>query len=210
MLSAEKHPNADRLTVTEVDTGDGTRTIVCGAPNVAAGQTVPVALPGAVMPGGEELGRAKLRGVVSDGMILSETELELGEDSDGIITLDEPVAPGTPLAEVLPIAEAVLELDLNPNRVDLFGVYGVAREVHAITGAELAPPPWSEDAEPAGDRRVDGLASITVEVPDLCPRFTARVFTGVQMGPSPLWLKAAPDRRRAASRSRTWSTSPTT
>ena len=189
VLSAEKHPNADRLTVTEVDTGDGTRTIVCGAPNVAAGQTVPVGLPGAVMPGGMELGQAKLRGVVSDGMILSETELEVGEDSDGIIAFAEEHRPGTPLAEVLPIADDVLELDLNPNRVDLFGVYGVAREVHAITGAELAPPPWSEDAEPGGDTPADQLASITVEVPDLCPRFTARVFTGVQMGPSPLWLK---------------------
>ncbi len=190
VLTAGKHPNADRLTVTEVDTGDGTRTIVCGAPNVAAGQTVPVALPGAVMPGGEELGRATLRGVVSDGMILSETELELGEDSAGIITLDEPVAPGTPLEQVLPIAEAVLDLDVNPNRVDLFGVYGVAREVHAITGAELAAAPWSDDAQATGDGSVEESASVTVEVPELCPRFTARVFTGVEMGPSPLWLKA--------------------
>ena len=185
----EKHPNADRLSVTEVDTGDGTRTIVCGAPNVAAGQTVPVALPGAVLPGGQELGKAKLRGVESDGMILSETELQLGDDADGIMVLGETGEPGTPLADVLPIAEAVLELDLNPNRVDLFGIYGVAREVHAITGAELAPPPWSDDAEPAGDTSAEEVASVTVEVPDLCPRFTARVFTGVRIGPSPLWLR---------------------
>ncbi len=89
VVSAEKHPNADRLSVTEVDTGDGTRTIVCGAPNVAAGQTVPVALPGAVLPGGQELGRAKLRGVESNGMILSETELQLGDDADGIMVLGE-------------------------------------------------------------------------------------------------------------------------
>ena len=189
VLSAEKHPNADRLVVTEVDTGDGARTIVCGAPNVAAGQTVPVALPGAVLPGGEELGRAKLRGVVSDGMILSETELEVGEDSGGIIALEEEAAPGTPLAEVLPICEDVLELDVNPNRVDLFGVYGVAREVHAITGAELQPPPWAADAQPAAEGAVDDLASVRVEVPELCPRFTARAFAGVEVGPSPLWLK---------------------
>ncbi len=189
VLSAEKHPNADRLSVTEVDTGETTRTIVCGAPNVAAGQTVPVGLPGAVMPGGMELGQAKLRGVVSDGMILSETELEVGEDSDGIIAFAEEIAPGTPLAEVLPISDEVLELDLNPNRIDLFGIYGVAREVHALTGGELAPPPWREDAEPTGDAPVDQLASVTVEVPELCPRFTARAFTGVAAGPSPLWLK---------------------
>ena len=192
VVSAAKHPNADRLSVCEVDTGDGTRTIVCGAPNVAAGQKVPVGLPGAVMPGGWELGQAKLRGVVSDGMILSETELEVGADGEGIIVLAEGggPAPGTPLGDVLPIAEQVLELDLNPNRVDCFGVYGVAREVHAITGAELAPAPWSDDADATGDDAAQEFASVTVEAPELCPRFTARVFTDVRMGPSPLWLKA--------------------
>ena len=110
-----------------------------------------MALPGARMPDGSELGRAKLRGVESDGMILSERELELGEDHAGIMVLETDAAPGTPLAEVLPIADAVLELDLNPNRVDCMGVYGVAREVHAITGAPLAAPPWDGDAE--ADRR---------------------------------------------------------
>ncbi|MEO8092690.1 MAG: phenylalanine--tRNA ligase subunit beta [bacterium] len=190
VVSAEKHPNADRLRVCEVETGDGVRAIVCGAPNIAAGQTVPVALPGAVMGDGQELGRAKLRGVVSDGMVLSEAELQIGEDSDGIVVLDEGPAAGTPLADVLPIAESVLELDLNPNRVDCFGVYGVAREVHAITGAELAPPPWSDDAGATADGEASEHASVKVEVPGLCPRFTARVFTDVQVGPSPLWLKA--------------------
>ena len=205
VVSAAAHPNADRLSVCEVDTGDGTRTIVCGAPNVAAGQAVPVALPGAVMPGGQELGQATLRGVVSDGMILSEAELEIGEDADGIVVLEQPpaassaggpggagseLAPGTPLAEVLPISEAVLELEPTSNRVDCFGVYGVARELHAVTGAELAPPPWAEDSEATGEGSVDDLASVTVEVPDLCPRFTARAFTEVTIAPSPLWLKA--------------------
>ena len=89
VVSVERHPDADRLTVCQVETGDATRTIVCGAPNVAAGQTVPVALPGAVMPGGKELGRAELRGVTSDGMILSEAELQIGEDAEGIIVLSE-------------------------------------------------------------------------------------------------------------------------
>ena len=190
VVSAEKHPNADRLSVCEVDTGDGNRTIVCGAPNVAAGQTVPVAVPGAVLPGGQKLGQAKLRGVVSDGMILSETELEMGEDGDGIVVLDGDYAPGTPLADVLPVAEPVLELEVNSNRVDCFGVYGVAREVHAFTGASLVAPPWEGDAEATGEGDVSGYASVTVEVPELCPRFTARVFTDVTLGPSPLWLKA--------------------
>jgi phenylalanyl-tRNA synthetase beta chain len=190
VISAEGHPNADRLRVCEVETGDRVRTIVCGAPNVAAGQTVAVALPGAVMPGGEKLGKAKLRGVESNGMILSERELELGDDASGILVLEDRAEPGTALAEVLPISEAVLELDLNPNRVDCMGVYGVAREVHAITGAELARAPWLDDAEPSPEGSVEQLASVRVEVPELCPRFTARAFVDVEVGQSPAWMRA--------------------
>ncbi|MQA75390.1 MAG: phenylalanine--tRNA ligase subunit beta [Solirubrobacterales bacterium] len=190
VVSAEQHPNADRLRVCEVETSEGTRTIVCGAPNVAAGQAVAVALPGARMPDGQKLKRAKLRGVESNGMILSERELELGDDHAGIMVLDTDAAPGTPLADVLPITDSVLELDLNPNRVDCMGVYGVAREVHAITGAPLAPAPWELDAEPEGGGSVQDLASVTVEVPELCPRFTARAFTEITLGPSPTWLRA--------------------
>jgi phenylalanyl-tRNA synthetase beta chain len=190
VVSVEPHPDADRLTVCEVETGDGTRTIVCGAPNVAAGQTVPVALPGATMPGGQELGRAELRGVTSDGMILSEAELQVGDDADGIAVLDDGPAPGSDLSAVLPLAEPVLELEVHSNRVDCFGVYGVAREVHAITAAPLAERPWEADAESTGKGEASDYASVTVEVPELCPRFTARVFTDVTIGPSPLWLKA--------------------
>jgi phenylalanyl-tRNA synthetase beta chain len=190
VVSVEPHPDADRLSVCQVDTGEGTRTIVCGAPNVAAGQTVPVALPGATMADGEKLGQAKLRGVVSDGMILSEVELQIGEDADGIAVLDDGTAPGSALADVLPVAEPVLELEVHSNRVDCFGVYGVAREVHAITGAPLGEAPWEGDAEPAGDDKASDFASVTVEVPELCPRFTARVFDEVTIAPSPLWLKA--------------------
>ena len=190
VLKVEQHPDADRLSVCEVDAGEGGRTIVCGAPNVAAGQTVPVALPGALMPDGSKLGKAKLRGVESDGMILSEAELEIGDDAAGIAVLDDGVKPGTPLVEVIPVAESVLELEVNSNRVDCLGVYGVAREVHALTGAELAAPPWDEDAEATAEGEASDYASVTVEVPELCPRFTARVFTDVTIGPSPLWLKA--------------------
>ena len=191
VLEREKHPDADRLSVCTVDTGDGEpRTIVCGAPNVDAGQTVPVALPGATMPGGAKLGKAKLRGVESHGMILSAAELEIAEESAGIMVLDGGPAPGTPLSEVLPVAEPVLELEVTPNRVDCFGVYGVAREVHAISGAPLAPEPWAEDAAAEGEGEAGDYASVTVEAPELCPRFTARVFTDVEIAPSPAWLQA--------------------
>jgi len=190
VLSAEQHPDADRLRVCQVDTGDGARTIVCGAPNVAAGQSVAVAQPGARMPGGEKLRKAKLRGVSSEGMILSVSELEIGGAADGILVLEGEPAPGTPLAEVLPLAESVLELEVTPNRSDCFGVWGVAREVHAISAAPLAPEPWAEDAPAAGAGEVADFASVAVEVPELCPRFTARAFTDVTVGPSPLWLQA--------------------
>ncbi len=191
VLSCDPHPDADRLSVCAVDTGDGEgRTIVCGAPNVAAGQTVPVALPGATMPGGRQLGEAKLRGVRSQGMILSAAELEIAEESAGIMVLEDGAAPGSPLAELLPLAEPVLELEVTPNRVDCFGIYGVAREVHAITAAPLAPEPWAEDAPAEGEGEAGDFASVAVEVPELCPRFTARVFTDVEIGPSPPWLQA--------------------
>jgi phenylalanyl-tRNA synthetase beta chain len=190
VLEREQHPNADRLSVCRVDTGDDERTIVCGAPNVDAGQTVAVVLPGATMPGGMKIRKAKLRGVPSEGMILSAAELEIAEEADGIMVLDEGPAPGTSLAEVLPLGEPVLEIEVTPNRSDCFGVHGVAREVHAITGAPLAADPWAEDAPTEGEGEASDYASVTVEVPELCPRFTARVFTDVKIGPSPLWLQA--------------------
>jgi phenylalanyl-tRNA synthetase beta chain len=190
VLEREQHPNADRLSVCRVDTGDGQRTIVCGAPNVGAGQTVAVVLPGATMPGGMKIRKAKLRGVPSEGMILSAAELEIAEEADGIMVLDDSPAPGTPLGEVLPLGEQVLEIEVTPNRSDCFGVHGVAREVHAITGAPLAADPWAEDAPAEGEGEASDYASVAVAVPELCPRFTARVFTDVQVGPSPLWLQA--------------------
>ena len=190
VLEAERHPDADRLSVCRVDVGEGDAAqIVCGAPNVAAGQTVAVARPGAVMPDGTELGRAKLRGVVSEGMILAEDELGIGTDHAGILVLEaDGLAPGTPLESVLPIATDVLELEITPNRPDCLGIYGVAREVHAATGAPLGAPPWADDPFPGGDS-VPGF-EVVVEAEDLCPRFTGRAFEDVRIGPSPPWLKA--------------------
>ncbi|HEY5943340.1 MAG TPA: phenylalanine--tRNA ligase subunit beta [Solirubrobacterales bacterium] len=190
VVKCEKHPKADRLSACMVDTGGGERPIVCGAPNVAAGQTVAVVLPGATMPGGMKIRKAKLRGVPSEGMILSAAELELADEADGIIVLDDGPTPGTPLFEVLPLGEPVLEIEVTPNRSDCFGVHGVAREVHAITGAPLAADPWAEDAPAEGEGEATDYASVAVAVPELCPRFTARVFTEVTIGPSPLWLQA--------------------
>ncbi len=198
VLTAERHPDADRLTVCEVDLGparpEGPATIVCGAANVAAGQDVAVARPGSVMPDGTKLKKAKLRGVPSEGMILAEDELAIGSDHDGIMVLQEllpdaKLTRGGALAEVLPIATEVLELEVTPNRPDCLGVYGVARELHAATGAPLAQAPWNED--PGSGGPLEGAeAEVRVECPELCPRFTARVFHDVTIAPSPPWLKA--------------------
>src|SRR5581483_10495894 len=142
VLEASKHPDADRLSVCLVDVGAAEPSqIVCGAPNVAAGQTVAVAKPGAVMPDGTTLRKAKLRGQESNGMILAEDELAIGPEHAGILVLaadgegGDALAPGAPLADVLPIATDVLVLEITPNRPDCLAIYGVAREVHAATGA---------------------------------------------------------------------------
>ncbi|WP_217915324.1 phenylalanine--tRNA ligase subunit beta [Miltoncostaea marina] len=189
VLSAERHPDADRLRVCAVDLGGPEPAgIVCGAPNVAAGQTVAVALPGALLPGAPKpLGVAKLRGVESRGMILSAAELAIPGDASGIMVLEDGPAPGTPLAEVLPLSETVLELEITSNRPDCLAVQGVAREVHAVTGAPLVP--LDESDPPAeGPGRVEDHAALEVQAPDLCPRYMARVFTEVRVGPSPAWL----------------------
>ncbi len=190
VISAEQHPDADRLRVCQVDLGEPElRQIVCGAPNVGAGQTVAVALPGAVLPERPPLGEVTLRGVSSRGMILSESELELAADSEGIMVLPDDIPAGTPVAEVLPISDTVFELELTSNRPDLMGVYGIAREVHAITGAPLAALDASE-AQASGQGSVEEYVSLRVEAPELCPRYMARVVTDVRVGPSPVWLRA--------------------
>jgi phenylalanyl-tRNA synthetase beta chain len=186
VVEAAKHPNADRLQLCRVDVGEGDPLqIVCGAWNFGPGATVAVALPGAVLPSGIELERRKVRGELSNGMILAEDEVELGPDHTGIMVLDDALEPGTPLADVLPIVDDILLAEATGNRPDLLAVYGIAREVAALYDLELAPPPGREP-ERAGDEPVD------VEVKDLegCPRYIGRLFRDVQVGPSPVWLKA--------------------
>jgi len=190
VLTRDRHPDADRLSLCTVDVGEGEpRQIVCGAANFDAGATVAVALPGAQLPDGTVLRKAKLRGVESDGMMLSEHELELSGDHEGLMLLPEGIEPGTPLAELLPVADEVMEFEITPNRPDCLCVYGVAREVSASLDADLAPWPGSEP-QPDGDDDAGDWVSARIDAPDLCPRWAARVFTDVKVGPSPPWLKA--------------------
>jgi phenylalanyl-tRNA synthetase beta chain len=186
VLEAGKHPNADRLQLCQVDVGEGApRQIVCGAWNFGAGATVAVALPGAVLPGGQTLERTKLRGEVSDGMILSERELALGDDHTGILVLAEPWEPGTPLGDVVPLTDTVLEVETGHNRPDLLAFYGIAREVAVLFDLELALPP-GEDPAPDGDEPVD----VRIDDFEGCPRYIGRLFREVTVAPSPLWMKA--------------------
>jgi phenylalanyl-tRNA synthetase beta chain len=189
VLDCQRHPNADKLSVCAVDVGEAApRTIVCGAPNVAAGQTVGVVLPGGTMPDGMRIRDAKLRGVESSGMIMSETELGLAGRSPGTMELPDSWKAGELLSDHFALTDDILEVEVTPNRPDCLSVRGMAREIAAVTGAD-----FDEDLgfkHSWGDSPVDADVSIEVRDPDLCPRYAARVIRGVTVAQSPLWLKA--------------------
>jgi phenylalanyl-tRNA synthetase beta chain len=187
VLAVDPHPNADRLRVCQVDVGEGdARQIVCGAWNFEAGATVAVAVPGAYLPIFDEpLDERELRGQVSRGMILAEDEVGLGDDHAGIMVLPDGPEPGTPLVDVLPIRDQVLDVTPAVNRVDLLSMVGVAREVATLLGGDLHPPD-PDDPEIADPEDVD----VTVEDFDGCPRYIGRVFRDVAIGPSPQWLRS--------------------
>lgn len=186
VLAVDKHPNADRLTVCRVNDGSGERQIVCGAKNHKAGDKVPLALPGAVLPGDFKIKVGKLRGVESQGMMCSAKELAIAEDAEGLLILDPSTRVGAPISEVLGGGDTVYDLEITPNRPDLLSVIGIAREVSALTGN---PIKWPKADFIEEETPVESLAKVRVEAPDLCPRYTARVIRGVKIGPSPDWLK---------------------
>ncbi|NLE22829.1 MAG: phenylalanine--tRNA ligase subunit beta [Actinobacteria bacterium] len=192
VLTKEKHPNADKLNLCTVEVGEGNggvRQIVCGAHNFEAGATVPVSLSGAVLENGLKLRKANLRGVESDGMILSEQELGYEQKSPGIAVLPDEWTVGAPLQDYLPVSEAVLELELTSNRPDCFSIYGIAREVAAAARVELAPPPVAPPAAFGGAPAAE-VVQVEIADPDLCPRYGATVVRGVTIEDSPAWLKA--------------------
>ena len=192
VLTREQHPNADKLSLCTVEVGEangGVRQIVCGAHNFQAGDTVAVSLSGAVLENGLKLKKASLRGVESDGMMMSEQELGYEEKSPGIVVLPDEWIVGRPLQDYLPVSEAVLELELTSNRPDCFSIYGIAREVAAAARLELAPPPTAGPAAFGGAPAAEAVA-VEIADPDLCPRYGATVIRGVSMGDSPPWLKA--------------------
>jgi phenylalanyl-tRNA synthetase beta chain len=186
VLAVDRHPNADRLTVCRVDIGQGApASVVCGAPNVAPGVIIPFARVGAVLPRGLTIRQAAMRGVESQGMLCSASELGLSDDASGLLLLDPDAPIGVDLRRVLDLDDAVLEVKLTPNRADCLSILGLAREVAAITGVSLKQPP-SEPAPSHGS----GHRGVRIEDPLACPRFCARVIEGIDANaPTPAWMR---------------------
>jgi phenylalanyl-tRNA synthetase beta chain len=183
ILESNPHPNADRLSVCRVDDGSGTpRQIVCGAKNYRVGDRVPLARPGAVLPGDFKIRVGKLRGVESQGMMCSARELGLAEDAEGLLILGADAPVGAPIGDLFP-PDVVLDLEVTPNRPDCLGHAGVAREVAAFSGAALRVP-----AAPAAPLAPPGNG-VRIESPGLCPFYTARFIRGVTIVPSPAWMR---------------------
>ncbi len=187
VVAADKHPNADKLQLCQVDVGEGEpRQIVCGAWNFGIGATVAVGLPGVLLPGfPAPLDERPLRGELSRGMILAEDEIGLGSDHAGIMLLPDGIEPGTPLADVLPVRDEVLDCTPTMNRVDLLSMVGLAREVATLFDGELLPIVVSD---PPVENPVE--VDVTIDDPGGCPRYIGRAFAGVTVGQSPMWLRA--------------------
>jgi phenylalanyl-tRNA synthetase beta chain len=185
VLGVTRHPDADKLNVCEVQTGSGIRSIVCGAPNVTPGIKVPCALPGAVLPGGFEIKPVKMRGVQSDGMLCSARELGLSEDHSGLLLLEPEAKVGQDIRQAMSLDEKVFLLKLTPNLAHCFGVFGIAREVAALSGATL----HARAIEPVPVGIQDRLP-VRISAPDLCGRFSGRVIRGVNArAATPSWIK---------------------
>ena len=191
VLDLRPHPDADRIQLVDVDDGSGsTLQVCCGAFNMAVGDLVPLARVGTVMPSGLEIARRKLRGQTSEGMCCSEIELDMGADAEGIMILNDRVAPGaepgTPLAEALGLEPDVLwDLDVGANRPDALSVMGVARDLAAGLGVAFEPPDWST---PASGPDISAAADVEIVDPTLCGRFVGRVLRHAPAGSSPPWM----------------------
>ncbi|RLB07940.1 MAG: phenylalanine--tRNA ligase subunit beta [Deltaproteobacteria bacterium] len=186
ILSICPHPRADRLSLCQVRVGEEVLPIVCGAGNIKEGDKVPLALVGAELPHGVRIERADIRGQISEGMMCSEAELGLSTNSDGIMILPPEAPVGIPLMDFLNLRDHILEVSLTPNRGDCLSMIGMAREVAALTGGRFHPP---TPKLLEGQEQVETFVRISVLDPDLCPRYSARLIKGVQIGPSPLWLR---------------------
>ncbi|MGA7275286.1 MAG: phenylalanine--tRNA ligase subunit beta, partial [Candidatus Udaeobacter sp.] len=190
ITASSRHPNADRLTVCEVDDASGTkRQIVCGATNYKVGDKVPLALPGAKLPNGTEIRKSKLRGVESEGMLCSPIELGLGEDASGLLILSSDAKIGTPIGDLFP-SDTILDVEITPNRGDLLSHFGLAREIAALTGKTVGQSRRPSGLPSAGGAPALQRSGIKISATRECPFFSARKIDNVKVRPSPEWLRA--------------------
>jgi len=187
ILEVAPHPNADRLSVCKVTDGKETLTIVCGAKNIAPGQMVPLALPGAKLAGGQTIEKSIIRGTESSGMLCSSREMGLSEDHSGILILDGDGKLGRSIEEVFPLNDVILEVEITPNRPDCLSHIGIARELSAISGKPIRPP-HPNPLPRRGEGKRGGAFPISIENPQDCPRYIGTVIKGISIGPSPAWL----------------------
>ncbi len=188
VIEKKSHPSSDKLSVCKVDITAKVCDVVCGAPNVAEGQVVPIAVPGAILPGGHKISIAKIRGVQSEGMICSAKELGLGDDETGIMVFDENFQIGTQLCDIEGLRDWIIEIDLTPNRPDCLSLMGVAREISVISGTDMKKP----DLVPY-DIALNGDDAIKIRIDDvdLCENYSAYIIRGVEVASSPFWLANA-------------------
>lgn len=185
VIEKKSHPSADKLSVCRVDTAGKVYDVVCGAPNVAEGQIVSIAVPGAVLPGGHKITIAKIRGIQSEGMICSEKELGLGDDATGIMVLDDSFEIGSQLCDVAGLRDWIIEIDLTPNRPDCLSLLGVAREIGVISNSDVRKP----DLSPFNvDLNKEDTIKVTIDDADLCENYSAYIIRGVKVASSPFWL----------------------
>ncbi len=198
VITRDKHPNADKLSLCRVNDGRGERQIVCGAQNFKPGDKIPLILPGQTLPAkpGQPpltIKTGKIRGVESQGMLCSPDELGLPGNGDGLLILREDAIVGQSFAEYLglPVGDVVYDLEITPNRPDWNSVIGIARELSALTGSPLRLPEVNIPASQLGGEASEKFVRVRIEQPDLCPRYTARLLRGVKIAPSPDWLRSA-------------------
>ena len=184
LITVDEHPNADKLKICNL-TINGTKQIkvVCGATNILCGKKYPLAIPGTKLPNGIIIKKSKIRGVISNGMLCSESEIGLGEDADGIMELPDDAPVGKKLINYLNLPDSIFDIDITPNRGDCFSAHGIAREVSLLSNKKL-----KNNTISGVKQTIEDTYEINVKKPELCPRFSARIFKNIRISKTPLWL----------------------
>ncbi|MBU1569620.1 MAG: phenylalanine--tRNA ligase subunit beta, partial [Proteobacteria bacterium] len=186
IVEISPHPNAEKLKICRVDTGNSIVQVVCGAPNIVENILAPLALPGTIFPDGSILQKCDIRGQVSEGMLCSERELELGDNKSGVMILSGTPETGTKISSALSLSDFVLEIGLTPNRSDCLSVIGIAREIAAIQKLKVEYPVRQQ---PDRNKDIQKYTSVRIEAPEHCPRYAAALVTDITVSESPFWLR---------------------